>query len=172
MAAGGGLSVILAGLWLAARRSRARAAQAGQAAAAEAAAARAAMAVRAEAEREAAAVPDVVLTGADPDGRPISLRVPGRAVADPAGAVVGRSPFEGEVVLNHPEVSRRHFRLFRADGTLMVEDLGSMNGTALDGAPLAAGAAAPLTAAARLRIGQIEFTVRTPAGSGGEGDAQ
>ena len=117
-------------------------------------------------------MPDVVLTGADPDGRPISLRVPGRAVADPAGAVVGRSPFEGEVVLNHPEVSRRHFRLFRADGALMVEDLGSMNGTALDGAPLAAGAAAPLTADARLRIGQIEFTVRTPTGAAGEGDAQ
>ena len=172
VAAGGGLSVLLAGLWLAARRSRARAAQAGRAAAAEAAAARTAMAVRAEAEREAAAVPDVVLTGTDPDGRPISLRVPGRAVADPSGAVVGRSPFEGEVVLNHPEVSRRHFRLFRADGTLMVEDLGSMNGTALDGAALAAGAAAPLTADARLRIGQIEFTVRTPAGSGEEGDAQ
>ena len=172
VAAGGGLSALLLGLWLAARRSRARAAKAGRAAAAEAAAARAAMAVRAEAERAAAAVPDIVLTGADPDGRPISLRVPGRAAADPAGAVVGRSPFEGEVVLNHPEVSRRHFRLFRADGALMVEDLGSMNGTALDGAALAAGAAAPLAAGARLRIGQIEFTVQTPAGAGGEGDVQ
>ena len=172
VAAGGGLSALLLGLWLAARRSRARAAKAGRAAEAEAAAARAAMAVRAEAERAAAAVPDIVLTGADPDGRPISLRVPGRAAADPAGAVVGRSPFEGEVVLNHPEVSRRHFRLFYADGALMVEDLGSMNGTALDGAALAAGAAAPLAAGARLRIGQIEFTVQTPAGAGGEGDVQ
>ena len=46
----------------------------------------------------------------------------------------------------------------------MIEDLGSMNGTALDGEPL--------TADARLRIGQIEFTVRTPAGAAGEGDAQ
>ena len=50
--------------------------------------------------------------------------------------------------------------------------MNGMNGTALDGAALAAGAAAPLTAGARLRIGQIEFTVRTPAGSGEEGDAQ
>ena len=170
VAAGGALSVLLAGLWLAARRSRARATQAGRAAAADAAAARAAMAARAEAEREAAAVPDVVLTGTDPAGQAVSLRVPGRAVADSSGAVVGRSPFDGEVVLNHPEVSRRHFRLFRTDGALMVEDLGSMNGTALDGDPLVVGDGRPLGAGARLRVGRIEFTVRTPAGDGaGEG---
>ena len=170
VAASGGLSALLLGLWLAARRSRARAAKAGRAAEAEAVAARAAMAARAAAEREAAAVPDVVLTGFDPAGRPVSLRVPGRAVAEPSGAVVGRSPFDGEVVLNHPDVSRRHFRLFRADGALMVEDLGSMNGTVLDGTALAAGVAAPLAGGARLRVGQIEFTLRTPAGVGGEGD--
>ena len=170
VAAGGALSVLLAGLWLAARRSRARAARVGRAAAADAAAARAAMAARAAAEREAAAVPDVVLTGTDPAGQAVSLRVPGRAVADSSGAVVGRSPFDGEVVLNHPEVSRRHFRLFRTDGALMVEDLGSMNGTALDGDPLVVGDGRPLGAGARLRVGRIEFTVRTPAGdSGGEG---
>ena len=169
VAAGGGVSALLLGLWLAARRSRARVARAARAAEEEAAAARAAMAVRATAERETAAVPDVVLTGTDPAGRPVSLRVPGRAVADPSGAVVGRSPFDGEVVLNLPDVSRRHFRLFRADGRLMVEDLGSMNGTALDGAALAAGAAAPLAAGARLRVGEIEFTVRSPAGGGEEG---
>ena len=169
-AAGGASSALLLGLWLAARRSRARAARAGRAAAAEASAARTAMAARAAAEQEAAAVPDVVLTGTDPAGQSISLRVPGRVVAGRSGAVVGRSPFDGEVVLNHPEVSRRHFRLFRADGTLMVEDLGSMNGTALDGVPLVAGAAQPIAAGARLRVGQIEFTMRTPAGDGGEGD--
>ena len=161
VAASGGLSALLLGLWLAARRSRARAAKAGRAAEAEAVAARAAMAARAAAEREAAAVPDVVLTGFDPAGRPVSLRVPGRAVAEPSGAVVGRSPFDGEVVLNHPDVSRRHFRLFRADGALMVEDLGSMNGTVLDGVALAAGVAAPLAGGARLRVGQIEFTLRS-----------
>ena len=169
-AAGGASSALLLGLWLAARRSRARAARAGRAAAAEASAARTAMAARAAAEQEAAAVPDVVLTGTDPAGQSISLRVPGRVVAGRSGAVVGRSPFDGEVVLNHPEVSRRHFRLFRAGGALMVDDLGSMNGTALDGAPLVAGAAQPIAAGARLRVGQIEFTMRTPAGDGGEGD--
>ena len=170
VAAGGALSVLP--LWLVARRSRARAARAGRAAAEEAAAARTAMAARDAADREAAAVPDVVLVGTGPDGGLISLRVPGRAVAGPSGAVVGRSPFDGEVVLNHPEVSRRHFRLFRADGALMVEDLGSMNGTALDGAPLVAGAGRPVAAGARLCVGQIEFTVRTPAADGGEGVAQ
>ena len=172
MAAAGGLSVLLLGLWLAARRSRARAAKAGRAAEAEAAAARAAMAARASAERGVAAVSDVVLTGFDPAGRPVSLRVPGRAVAESSGAVVGRSPFDGEVVLNHPDVSRRHFRLFRAAGTLMVEDLGSMNGTVLDGVALAAGVPAPLAGSARLCVGRIEFTLRSRAGGGGEGEVQ
>jgi hypothetical protein len=48
---------------------------------------------------------------------------------------VGRS--EGnEIVVADPNVSRRHARLSRSQNGFVVEDLGSTNGTLLDGAPI------------------------------------
>jgi hypothetical protein len=48
---------------------------------------------------------------------------------------VGRSP-ENDIVVPDPNVSRRHARVSRADNGFIVEDLGSTNGTLLDGAPI------------------------------------
>jgi hypothetical protein len=48
---------------------------------------------------------------------------------------VGRSQ-ENDIVINDPNVSRKHARIFRADNGFVVEDLGSTNGTLLDGAPI------------------------------------
>jgi hypothetical protein len=48
---------------------------------------------------------------------------------------VGRSQ-ENDIVINDPNVSRRHARISRADSGFVVEDLGSTNGTLLDGAPI------------------------------------
>jgi len=46
--------------------------------------------------------------------------------------VVGRAP-DVNLVLNHPEVSRRHCRILREGETWFVEDLGSRRGTAVNG---------------------------------------
>ena len=118
-------------------------------------------------ERLARAVPAVFLDGADADGHRIGLRVPGRAIADGEGAVVGRNPFESAVVLDHDDVSRRHFRLFARETAVLVEDLHSLNGTALDDVPLAPGAAAPVRHGAVLRVGGLTFTVTLDAGDAG-----
>jgi hypothetical protein len=48
---------------------------------------------------------------------------------------VGRSQ-ENDIVINDPNVSRRHARISRSDNSFVVEDLGSTNGTLLDGAPI------------------------------------
>jgi hypothetical protein len=48
---------------------------------------------------------------------------------------VGRSQ-ENHIVVNDPNVSRKHARISRADNGFVVEDLGSTNGTLLDGAPI------------------------------------
>src|SRR5919199_3083271 len=48
---------------------------------------------------------------------------------------VGRSQ-ENDIVLNDPNASRKHARISRADNGFVVEDLGSTNGTLLDGAPI------------------------------------
>jgi hypothetical protein len=48
---------------------------------------------------------------------------------------IGRSE-ENDIVIPDPNVSRRHARLSRSENGFVVEDLGSTNGTLLDGAPI------------------------------------
>jgi hypothetical protein len=48
---------------------------------------------------------------------------------------VGRSE-ENDIVIQDPNVSRKHAQLSRLDNGFVVEDLGSTNGTLLDGAPI------------------------------------
>jgi len=61
------------------------------------------------------------------DGRRIAL--------GPTALVIGRLP-EVEVVLNDPNVSRRHAEIYRQDGDIVLRDLGSTNGTKVNGAPV------------------------------------
>lgn len=51
--------------------------------------------------------------------------------------VIGRAP-PAEIVIEDPAVSRRHCRLALLHGSVTVEDLGSTNGTLVDGAPATA----------------------------------
>ncbi|WP_119065497.1 FhaA domain-containing protein [Rubrobacter indicoceani] len=48
---------------------------------------------------------------------------------------VGRSQ-ENDIVVSDPNVSRKHARISREDNGFVIEDLGSTNGTLLDGAPI------------------------------------
>ena len=76
------------------------------------------------------------------------------------GFVIGRDVDQCEAVLLHPTVSRRHARLLIDANTLQIEDLGSTNGTSVDGVVVRSGILQPLQAGARLTIGDIELTVR------------
>jgi ABC transport system ATP-binding/permease protein len=49
--------------------------------------------------------------------------------------VIGRST-EADLVLSHPEVSRRHCRIVTQEGVFLIEDLGSQRGTVLNGSPI------------------------------------
>ena len=144
-------------LWVVSRRSVANARQ--EQGKAETLAQAAQADLRDARERLASAVPAVFLDGADAEGRPIVLRIPGGAIADAAGAVVGRNPFESTVVLDHTEVSRRHFRLSARGTSVLIEDLDSMNGTMLDDVPVAPGAPVVLAEGAALRVGGLALTV-------------
>jgi len=53
----------------------------------------------------------------------------------PGPWTIGRSA-ENDIVISDPNVSRRHGRLSRSENGFIVEDLGSTNGTLLDGAPI------------------------------------
>jgi uncharacterized membrane protein YdfJ with MMPL/SSD domain/pSer/pThr/pTyr-binding forkhead associated (FHA) protein len=61
----------------------------------------------------------------------------GRAVELSEGAfVIGRSELGDGSLGGDPELSRRHARVFERDGRLLVEDLGSSNGTLVNGRPV------------------------------------
>ncbi|MCC9308512.1 FHA domain-containing protein [Kitasatospora sp. RB6PN24] len=78
---------------------------------------------------------------------------------------LGRSS-EADIALDDPDVSRMHLALRLADdGTVTVQDLGSTNGTVLDGRPLAE-EPCPLPEGALLRLG--ESTVVLAAAPGPE----
>lgn len=49
--------------------------------------------------------------------------------------IVGRRP-EAELFIDDSQVSRRHSRLWRSEGHVYVEDLGSTNGTRVNGVPI------------------------------------
>jgi hypothetical protein len=71
---------------------------------------------------------------------PAELVLPGggRTQIGPDPVVIGRMP-ECDVVLSDPNVSRRHAEVLRVEGDFVVRDLGSTNGTRLNGAPITEG---------------------------------
>jgi pSer/pThr/pTyr-binding forkhead associated (FHA) protein len=71
-----------------------------------------------------------------------------------AGQTIGR---EGcDVMVPDPDVSRRHAMIHGVDEGLGVEDLGSTNGTYLNGEPLRG--PSPLHIGDRIKIGDSEFS--------------
>ena len=100
--------------------------------------------------------PDVFLEGDTP---PIALKIPGAALVERDGAVVGRSPSASTFVINHEQISRQHFRLSLVSHQVMIEDLGSTNGTSVDGVPLEPGQQMPVGAGSRLGLGDLELTL-------------
>ena len=81
----------------------------------------------------------------------------GRMITVADGTVLGRDT-EADVVLQDPsgKLSRRHARISLSDGTAVIEDLGSTNGTYLNDEPL--NGPQPLHAGDRIRIGDSEFS--------------
>jgi ABC-type multidrug transport system ATPase subunit len=68
---------------------------------------------------------------------------------------VGRQSIPGQVVLNHPNVSRRHAAFDVAGGCVILRDLGGTNGTYVNGALLRG--ARPLAPGDRIDIGPFEL---------------
>lgn len=102
---------------------------------------------------------DCVLAGEDGEGAPFALNLGRDALGDPAGVVVGRNPAGSTHVVADQSVSREHARLYVEGGTLYVEDLGSTNGTALNGRALAAGQRAAVGDGDSLIFGSVRLQV-------------
>jgi class 3 adenylate cyclase len=103
----------------------------------------------------------VIFEGADSSGIKYAFEVSlGRLASSAGGLVIGRAAGQCELVVSHATVSRRHARLTLAGESLRIEDLGSTNGTSVDGKAAPAGMTLPLQAASRLRLGDVELSIR------------
>lgn len=99
------------------------------------------------------ATPTFRLHIAPAGGTPFDFLFEGESV------VVGRST-ESDLVVDDPFLSRRHFRLFRSGGTLLVEDLGSRNGTLVNDQQ--ARTATPVRPGDVVRVSSTTLTVHLP----------
>jgi hypothetical protein len=77
-----------------------------------------------------------------------------RSYRTPRAVLIGRSP-SAAVKLDDPTVSRVHARIERRDASVFVEDLGSRNGTLVNGKPIAREAL--LVPGDRVRIGSTDI---------------
>lgn len=80
------------------------------------------------------------------------------------GLVVGRHPGQAQIIINRPEISRRHAKFLVRNGGIVIEDLGSANGTKVNDVALRVGEQTPLRDGARIQFGPLSFTLRVGAG--------
>ena len=157
---GGALLLLLLLVWVVKQRAVTRERREKAAARSLVEEAQAGLADREREEERIRRTPTVFFEGADAAGQTVALRIPGASIASSTGAVVGRNPSDSDFVINHPEVSRRQFRLFTDGDTLMIEDLGSTNSTRVDGKTLAARQGNALTDKSRVGLGDLKLSVR------------
>ena len=101
--------------------------------------------------------PDIVLEVQEPGHAAHRVAVSGAPIR------IGRAP-ECELVLRDSRVSRRHARLFARNGVLILTDLGSTNGTLVNGNRITEVA---LGAGDRIKIGESSLVVEAaPTGAG------
>ncbi|MBS1701139.1 MAG: FHA domain-containing protein [Armatimonadetes bacterium] len=82
----------------------------------------------------------------------------------PGATTIGR---EGDISLMDSRISRRHAQITNTDGALTLEDLGSSNGTKIDGRAIAAGEKAPLAGGEKISFAGLEVAVQLPGGPSG-----
>lgn len=75
------------------------------------------------------------------------------------GVTVGRHPKIADRAIDEPSLSRRHFRLSRSAEGVTLEDLSSLNGTWLDGVPLAPYAPVTLSDGQTITAGRLTLKV-------------
>ena len=147
-------------VWLLKQRTVTRERREKEAAASHAEEVQASLTAREKDEARIRQTPTVFFEGTDSAGQNFALRIPGPSIATAPGAVVGRNPGGSDFILNHPQVSRRQFRLFVDGKLLLIEDLNSTNSTIVDGKKLSGGDATVLVNLSRVELSDLVLTVR------------
>lgn len=116
----------------------------------------------AEAEnvRKSATYSDVLLSGQSQSGDEIRVKLSGTVLAQSTdGIILGRSSTDAGCVITEGSVSRKHARIRIGGRGLEIEDLGSLNGTLVNGIRLTPGSPYLLPNGAVLAIGDVDLTV-------------
>lgn len=79
----------------------------------------------------------------------------------PGENLIGR---EADIMLNDTQVSRRHARLVSTEGAFSIEDLGSTNGTKVNGTSLSVGQVQPIQPGDVVSFGSFECKLQLPGG--------
>jgi class 3 adenylate cyclase len=99
--------------------------------------------------------------GADSAGQRFSLDVKlERARRFPQGMTIGRATEQCELVVAHGTVSRRHARLLLAGRAVQIDDLGSTNGTSVNGVDVKKGVPVAIHPGDKIRIGDVKLGVK------------
>ncbi len=69
--------------------------------------------------------------------------------------IVGRSP-NSDLVVPHESVSRQHCKIEEIDNAFFITDLGSSNGTFIDGQRLQVNSKTPYSSSSQLRLGKAD----------------
>lgn len=99
------------------------------------------------------------LSAALSDGSRWDIAVPFSELARPGGVSIGRSPELAALLLDDPGISRRHVLLELGDQGVTARDLGSTNGSAVNGIPLAPNTAMTLLDGDTLRLAAVDITI-------------
>jgi hypothetical protein len=83
---------------------------------------------------------------------------PAEDSADPSRITVGRSG-GNDVPFTHPSVSKHHACFYQQGGKLMLTDLGSRNGTCINGARLTPDLPSPVEVRDRISFGDVQALV-------------
>ena len=101
-----------------------------------------------------------VMAGFDTDGRVIRLSFShDNPKLNHDGLVIGRDTQSCDLHINDQSISRQHARLVKRNNQILVEDLNSTNGVAIDGRTISKGGSAMLHTQGEITFGGIELSI-------------
>jgi hypothetical protein len=103
---------------------------------------------------------EYVLDGRDDDGIRYLLRISGDQFVDQDGVVIGRNPKDSPYIINHADVSRKHARIRVKNHRVFIEDLGSTNGTSVNGQSIDEKGPVSVSSGDQIIIGSVVMKLR------------
>ncbi len=112
-------------------------------------------------EMQKANLSEYVLDGEDRDGVRYLLRISADQLVGEEGVVIGRNPPDSPYVINHSDVSRQHVRMKLVKDRLFIEDLGTTNGTTINGQPIDEKGSITMNDGDQVIMGSVVLRLRT-----------